>query len=420
MTEDPCVRVCIISAGLPPYYGGAELRAYRQAERLHQSTESEVLLISWDHMTTNTDRQKYPQYVFPVTLRFRPSYGIQNPLRFTLHLAEILLKQAWLLWRLRKNFDILHVINAAPFFNLLSIPLAKKFKKTVVLEMTLLGSDDPVTLNKRSLKQEKQIFPHQPLKYKLFLKADAYVSKSEALSQTYIESDLSIAKLAQIPSGVDVGVFNPPTSQERKAIRSKLRMKQEGVLILYVGGFYEQKGIHRLLEAFRVVSEQYQQTSLWIVGPTDRFDKDYIKTLHEYTQIHHLTSRVTFVQEHIKNIDEYMKASDILAHPSSREGMSNVILEAMSTGLAIIASDIPEIANSQINNGTEGILVSLDGTQELIAALSELISDPIKRVNLGIAARYRAINEFSQEIVDKRYLQFYRNTYHANREATKS
>jgi len=115
-----------------------------------------------------------------------------------------------------------------------------------------------------------------------------------------------------------------------------------------------------------------------------------------------------------------MKASDILAHPSSREGMSNVILEAMSTGLAIIASDIPEIANSQINNGTEGILVSLDGTQELIAALSELISDPIKRVNLGIAARYRAINEFSQEIVDKRYLQFYRNTYHANREATKS
>ncbi|MFC2055596.1 glycosyltransferase family 4 protein [Chloroflexota bacterium] len=402
------IRVCIICAGLPPFYGGAEGRAYRQAQRLQNTTNLKLVLVGWNRANDRTPVIQFPPYVYPVRLRLQLHSGDYDILRLTLHLAEIYIRLGWVFWRLRKDFDILHVVNGSPLFNLISIPIAKILNKTVVMEMTSLGSDDPLTLNKRSRHPRQQVFPHQPLKYSLFLKADNYISKSHALSEAYIQADLPASKLTQIPSGVDVARFKPPTQPEKDALRSRLETEKNKIIILFVGGIYELKGVHCLLEAFRVVALQSTEAHLWIVGPTAHYDSSYIQTIRENAVKWDLSSRVTFVSKQVDNVDEYMKAADIFALPSRREGMSNVILEAMSSGLAIVASDIPEIALSQIRNEVDGLLLPPDKPNQWANSLLKLVRDPEMRRKLGQAARQQAESKFNLEIVDTQYFDLYR------------
>lgn len=414
------VKVCIISSALPPYYGGAELRAFRHAQRL-QSTEIETILIGWERLEYRASEDLLPQHVRPITLNFHGAgTGRLQPrsINTTLHLTEISGRVGAMLFSLRREFDVLHVINAATWFNLIPIPLAKALGKPVILEMTLFGSDDPLKLSRQSQKltSARQASSRQPLKYQLFCKADAYVSKSFSLSEAYRQAGLSETKLFQIPSGVDTQKFAPPTEHQKRALREKLQLSPEQTIVLFVGGIEERKGVHRLLEAFKVATDQDPKTHLLLVGPTETFDQTYVQKMRDYTVEHNLSDKVTFVSKLAKNVHEYMRAADIFVLPSSREGLSMAILEAMSTGLAVVASDIPEVARSQIQNGKEGLLVSLDNTIQLTQTIMSLIADKAQRCDLGQAARQRVLLEFDQNIIDKQYLQLYQNLLQAKQQ----
>lgn len=405
------MRVCIVCASLPPYYGGAALRALRYAQRLQAAQDNTAaIVVGWDRLETRSGDDALPDNVFPVRLKVRRMGGARFPsgsLATALHLVEASLRLGRLLFSLRQRFDLLHVIDAGSLFNLASIPIAQALGKPVILEMTLLGADDPLTLNRRHGNPEEQLFPHRPLKYSLFLMADAYVSKSAGLSAVYRQAGLPEGKLFQIPSSVDAQRFRPPSASQKRSLREQLGLPQEQTIILFVGGIEKRKGVHRLIAAFREVALRHLDTHLLIVGPTDRFSQDYVRALHDRVEEWDLSERVTFVSELVKNVDEYMQAADVFALPSSREGLSVAILEAMASGLPIVASDIPEVAHSQINHGIEGLLVQVGDVEGLSKRLAELVSDTETRGRLGSAARQRVLRQFTPEIVDHRYMDLY-------------
>jgi glycosyltransferase involved in cell wall biosynthesis len=312
----------------------------------------------------------------------------------------------WLLFTLRHQFDILHVIFAASWFGLASIPLAKALSKPVIVEMVALHTDDPLTLNRRHNRPEQQILPHRPLKYDLFLKADAFVSKSHALSQSYREAGLPESKLFQIHSGVDSREFSPPTIEEKVALRGKLGLNSEDVIILFVGRIDERKGPHRLLAAFREIVPRHPQAKLLIVGPAIRRAPSLPEALYDRAAAWGLSKYVQIVGQ-VSNVHEYMRAADIFALPTIQEGFSVAILEAMSSGLAIVTSDIPEIALSQVQHAVEGLLVPTSDTTRLAQALMKLISDSALRARLGEAARRRVLKEFTLDIIGDQYVRLY-------------
>ncbi len=404
------MRVCIVSDGLPFDHGGAQLRAYRHSQHLQMVEGIETILVVWDQSTKEIKDFTLPAYAHPVKLRFQEVGGTQNVIqfiKFILHLAELFIRIVALLFGLRQKFDVLHIINAASWFSLFTVPIAKALNKQVIIEMVSLGGDDPLKLNRRSNNPEQQIFHHRPIKYSLFLKADAYVSKSLALSEAYLQAGLPEAKLFRIPSGVDTGKFKPPTPQEKQAIRLKLRLDEDPIIILFVGLINEYKGVSRLLSAFRKITPYYQKTLLLIVGPSRPSDTAYLLAIKQDIAAWDLFERVILVDEMVHNVDDYMKAADVFALPTSREGLSVAILEAMSTGLAIVASDIPEIALSQIKHEVEGLLVPVGDTNKLADAILKLINDNKLRARLGQAARQRVLQEFTYEIVYDQYLRLY-------------
>jgi glycosyltransferase involved in cell wall biosynthesis len=97
---------------------------------------------------------------------------------------------------------------------------------------------------------------------------------------------------------------------------------------------------------------------------------------------------------HRSDVQRLLSAADVFVQPSEREGMSFALLEAMSHGLCIVASD--SSSNPEALGGC-GVLFPSGDEQALTAALIRLTADSVRRVALGALARDRASSHFSPE-----------------------
>ncbi len=106
------------------------------------------------------------------------------------------------------------------------------------------------------------------------------------------------------------------------------------------------------------------------------------------------------------DIPDLLRAMDVFVLPSLNEGISNTILEAMASGLPVVATDVggnPEL----VIDGETGVLVPPGDPDAMAGALRRYIDDPDLIARHGTAARARAEAEFALEIMAGRYLAVY-------------
>ncbi|OYY94877.1 MAG: sugar transferase [Hydrogenophilales bacterium 28-61-23] len=104
---------------------------------------------------------------------------------------------------------------------------------------------------------------------------------------------------------------------------------------------------------------------------------------------------------------ELMRAMDVFVLPSLGEGISNTILEAMSTGLPVVATAVggnPEL----VSPGETGLLFKPGASETLARALLDYAADPVRIANEGRAARARIERDFSLEHMVEGYRAVYR------------
>jgi glycosyltransferase involved in cell wall biosynthesis len=399
----PFPRVCVVNASLPPEYGGAEIAAYRYAERLSARGHGVTLMAPHPR---NPSHEPIPRWVEPID-----AAGGNALQRGRLAALGRLLTPARHLWpRLlarRRDFDLVHIFNSAPLFNLMAVPMARLLRKPVILEMSLLGSDDPVRLQTRDPARRDPFFPRPPVRFVLFRLADAYVSKSPPLTRAYLDAGMPAERLSEIPYAVDLDVFRRPSLEEKRRLRARLDIPEGDVVVLFVGGMTPRKRVHHLIEAFRHVAVEHPRARLLVVGPADKYERSYVDALHSEAERSEAPDRIVFVHGMVENVPDYMRAADIFCLPTSREGLPIAVLEAMASGLAVVASRIPEIASSQIDDGTHGLLVPVGDVPTLTKALETVVGDRELREKLGEAAYRRAESKFSVEAVHARYRELY-------------
>ena len=85
---------------------------------------------------------------------------------------------------------------------------------------------------------------------------------------------------------------------------------------------------------------------------------------------------------------------DILALPSYREGLPNVVLEAMASGRAVVATAVGAVPET-VQDGVTGLLCQPGDVDSLVDALDRLITQPELTRAMGVAARVRALNAYS-------------------------
>lgn len=173
--------------------------------------------------------------------------------------------------------------------------------------------------------------------------ADKIISVSNALKEKMCSLGTFEKKIHVIANGVDSCLFKPMAKQE---CRKLLGLPQNLKIILFIGSLEIVKGAEYLIDAFQKVNSEYGlPVNLVLIGkgPSE-------KTIREKIAFYKQKSSVTLAGEINHNkIPLWMNAADVFCLPSIREGMPNVILEALSCGKPVVASSvggIPELVTS--------------------------------------------------------------------------
>ena len=408
-SNSPKLKICIVSAILPPAYGGAEVASFKYAIRLNEEKDSDVIIIGWDR--TGAYKQSDIKYDFVHAVQFsenpKDAEGILIYFQQINHMWNCFRALVKPMWKLRHKYDYIHNFNSGFTFNRVSIFVAKLLGKKVITETSLVGDDDPLSLGR--FPNWKDYFKPKFIRYLFYKMADRYVSKSQVITEIFERSGIPMSKVVQIPYSVDIEKFKPLAPGTKCAMRKKLNIWEEGLIILFVGGINVRKGVHLLLEAFLLIEKKFTELKLLIVGPTYKYDKKYISDLKEKIKWSGVEDRIILKEDNIGNVDEYMKSSDIFILPSKQEGFPISIVEAMSSGLAVIGSDIPEISKAQIDDGVDGHVFASGDSTKLAGVIDKVISSKNRISELGVAARKKAIANWSTTIVDESYKELYRS-----------
>ena len=200
-----------------------------------------------------------------------------------------------------------------------------------------------------------------------------------------------------IPNGVDVERFHP-------GVRPFEEWREEGrVNLLFVGRLDPRKGVHVLLAAMQeVVQRTGGRARLLVVGDS------YLRPKLEASVPAAARDHVRFLG-HVSSHDlpRWYATADVFVSPASgNESFGIVLLEAMASGRAVVASDIPGYRSVVIPE-VNGVGVPPGDAERLAAALAELVSDPERRRLLATRGRQRAL-EFAWPRVTQRIEALYR------------
>jgi glycosyltransferase involved in cell wall biosynthesis len=108
----------------------------------------------------------------------------------------------------------------------------------------------------------------------------------------------------------------------------------------------------------------------------------------------------------IEDVSPYLQCADVFALPSSTEGLSNALLEAMSTGLAVLSTTVGG-APDLIENRKNGWLIAPDRPELLRGALIQLLRDGSIRESYGRNARHVVTERYSLPVVAQKMLELY-------------
>ena len=219
--------------------------------------------------------------------------------------------------------------------------------------------------------------------------ADGIHFVSHSLQTTFIMRYPSLLRMKSkiISQGIDTNAF---TFSRPNYVRPRK--------LIFVGRIEPNKGIKELFRAFDRVSVKYPDMTLTLVGPGDL---SVVPT--------EIAKKVFYlgVIEHEK-LPEVYKNYDILLLPSYSEGLPNTVLEAMASGLAVIASGVGDIP-SLLDEG-RGLIINPKDVDELCSAIESVAtsqnSDILKMLGL---ARDHVEKHHSFEATRSNYLIFWRN-----------
>ena len=206
-------------------------------------------------------------------------------------------------------------------------------------------------------------------------------------------------RITVICNGVNVERYQKPVDKIR--VRSQLELKANARLIAVVATLKEQKGHRYLIDAMASIVPRHLDLHVLFVGDGDLREElqVQVKRLNLGDHIHFLGNR--------SDVPELLAASDLFVLPSLWEGLPKALLEAMATGLPIVASEVSGTVQAMIPNQT-GILVPPGDTRRLAQAIERLLSDAVQAQAMGAAARRRVETNFSARKQAGEYLALYR------------
>ncbi len=344
------MRIAILVSGFPPdRVGGMEIATYNIAKHLAHNGHS-------IHIITSS----YPPHL--------------NESEFTVHPVSM------------RGTKII-----GPFFDQRKIlPIIKEINPDIIHAQGISTSGISgftAYLIKKSLKIPYVVYGRggdvYPFKVEKILvkailnNADSIIALTEHMKREM--QKISAKNILVIPNGIDMARFNDQSPDFSDSLNSKEKK------IIFVGNLRPEKGLNYLIEAVLHISKKDINIQLLVVG-----DGPQRESLEKMVTKLNINDKVTFSGKTDTNrVPVYLKNSDVFVLPSLHEGFPNVLLEAMASGLPVVASDVCGI-NEIIEDNKNGFLVKPQNSKEIAEKILLLLDNRYLRENICKENRKKA------------------------------
>jgi N-acetyl-alpha-D-glucosaminyl L-malate synthase BshA len=285
------------------------------------------------------------------------------------------------------NLDVLHVHYAVPHATaaLLARRIMRQNNTSMPKIVTTLHGTD-ITL----LARDKSLF--DIIKYS--------IERSHcvtAVSKSLKKDTIKVLKTKK-PIEVIYNFYTPlPAKKSAAAIKKSLGIKNDSFLAIHLSNLRPVKRIPDLLKIASLMKNRRKFKLLILAG--EPFAK-YCPLVKK------LKLKNVIVKENVKDIENYLNAADLGIYTSKDESFGMAMLETMSYGKPVLATNtggVPEV----MRNGIDGFLLKVGNTKGFAGKIKLLMNDPELAKKLGQNAALRAKKNFSSGIIVKQYLKLY-------------
>jgi glycosyltransferase involved in cell wall biosynthesis len=217
---------------------------------------------------------------------------------------------------------------------------------------------------------------------------DEVLCVSEDLYNRCLDMGIRPDRCQLIHNAIDTEQFSRLLSHDEA--KSRLAGPTSGVLLGAMGRLSSEKGFDLLIQAVARLVEAGQDVQLWIAG--DGPDR---RKLESEIEKHSLNHRIKLLGL-LTDPREFFQGIDLFVLSSVREGLPNVLLEAMAMETPVVATRVAGIPGL-LQHGDCGVLVEPGKPDALATGIHSLITDSALRRRLAIAARHRIEQDYSFE-----------------------
>ena len=299
---------------------------------------------------------------------------------------------------LASGIDIVH-LHGVSQKSMLVVALAKLLGKKIVIKLTSFGHDDPASIRAKGA-----------LTWAAYRQADRFIGVTPRFAEGFDATGLEESRFVFIPNGVDLDRFKPSSVGVRAEFQNQLRIPTGDPVILFVGSFSPEKNPDVLFEAWLSLFERGVRSTLVLVGATQgpyyEIDAGIADRIKSKVAKRGVSESVVFV-EAADNIEHYFRAADVFALPTAREGLPNVLLEAMASGVPPVITRLEGVTDWIVTPGVTGELVAVVDSKDFADAIEGLLASRERREAMGAAARAHVAAHFSLGATAQQTLDLY-------------
>lgn len=395
------VRVAHVIPRYYPIFGGAETQCRLLVQHLRTANNLEVPFL----LTGRVERGYAEQEQIDEVCVYRLGVpGIGKWQWYCFYLAA-----SWFLMRRRGEFDVIHC-HATSTMGFSMTVTGALLRKPVVLKLSTNGEllGDPV--NSTGIRARIKSRLRTAMAGYLARRARIVALNRQGASEVEAAAP---GRSVTIPNGIDRNQYHPLDPSARTALRAASGFSERDIVLLFVGRFVARKGIDVLLSAFeRLKSDTRLNLVHLCLAGGGELQTDAINVL-EAADTRSVNSRIHILAPKIPAV-EYYQMADVFVFPSQREGLPNVVLEALAIGLPCILSDIDPHVELKETNPEADIRLFRSGDAEHLACT---VQAAFESIDLPVATGPQVVclaETYRIERVAHEYGRLYRTMLLAN------
>ncbi len=343
-------KLCVVTHTFLPHVGGIERVVYEQCKRLLQK-QFEPMVLTHRNYTARKyvyDGIKVQCYdSLNVGFRLGIPYAIPQVNSFKTFLETV------------KSNDLIHVHGHPYLSSFLASKIAKRYAKPLVL------TQHNTFIEYNNIWDTAEKLNDLAIGKQVLKKADKIIVVSNATKKYVLTLGANPEKVEVLHNGVDLNRFKP-LSEVKDKMRKKLGISKDANVVLTVRRIVYKNGIDTLLESAEIAVKRNPKLIFVVVGKGP--DSEEVKEKIGQLRMQNNFKLTGFVSD--EDLPLYYNVADLFALPSkSGEGLPLVVLEAMSCGLPVIATNVG--GTSEVMNEDYGKLVPPNSPDSLAEALVE-------------------------------------------------